>query len=484
MNTGYMFTINKHYTSSNDNSSFSSLIQGLSSSPAVLYNDLDPCDWGWKLIGNTLQPVATTLPPAPTKLLHLVSCRCKTSCISCEYKRANLLCSAMCSQCEGRSCQNTPEFAIEHDDNDDYRNVSTAGRLFITAPAAGGRERSCRLPPPGNTAGRADRPVWAHLRDRELRWARVGPVSLSLSRGSERHDPAIVTREVTATARTRHPSWRRHRLQTPETNKTLAEVRFICSLDWQERTFPTTLQVESGLDGSIIATKTFERKLAEHREINNASAHGQSVAGCIPVARSALLMTRRWVSVPKAMGGTDSTAFNFQAEETEEPRKNNPLFETTSATFSNTKIRSDPTGSRTRVALVGVYVRDKGMKGGARAGSPPAFSTCLTVGLTIGGVTMEFSHGRRIFSEDSQATKGRVIYPSQRSCKTEGSSKLLLDVARPQTVKRRRDLLILVAAGPLLMNRAWTRARTVTYPASFPQHSNSLATRQPVIVCR
>ncbi|KAJ8872009.1 hypothetical protein PR048_028349 [Dryococelus australis] len=76
------------YTSSNDSSSFSALSQV----QHWLGNDLDPRGWSWKLIGNTLQNV-TSLHPAQTKLLYLISCKCKTSCFSCKCKRAGFVLS-------------------------------------------------------------------------------------------------------------------------------------------------------------------------------------------------------------------------------------------------------------------------------------------------------------------------------------------------------------------------------------------------------
>ena len=38
-----------------------------------LGNQLDPSDWGWKLVDNTLEPIDTLLPPAPERLLNTIS---------------------------------------------------------------------------------------------------------------------------------------------------------------------------------------------------------------------------------------------------------------------------------------------------------------------------------------------------------------------------------------------------------------------------
>ncbi|KYN15191.1 hypothetical protein ALC57_12601 [Trachymyrmex cornetzi] len=45
-----------------------------------LGNELDPEEWGWKLIDNCLDPIQTLLPPAPEKLLNTIFCNCKTDC--------------------------------------------------------------------------------------------------------------------------------------------------------------------------------------------------------------------------------------------------------------------------------------------------------------------------------------------------------------------------------------------------------------------
>ncbi|PZC75227.1 hypothetical protein B5X24_HaOG206534 [Helicoverpa armigera] len=53
-----------------------------------LGNQLNPEDWGWKLIHNTLEPIKTLLPPAPEKLLNTIFCNCKKDCsVKCGCKK-------------------------------------------------------------------------------------------------------------------------------------------------------------------------------------------------------------------------------------------------------------------------------------------------------------------------------------------------------------------------------------------------------------
>ena len=71
-------------------------------------NELEPTDWGWRVYMDTLIPVPTDQPPAPERLLNLVSCKCKTGCSrGCGYRRVRALCSPMCANCMGITCTNT-----------------------------------------------------------------------------------------------------------------------------------------------------------------------------------------------------------------------------------------------------------------------------------------------------------------------------------------------------------------------------------------
>ena len=71
-----------------------------------LENDINPTAWGWILLNGSLAPVSTDLPPAPDKLMHVVSCRCKFGCTGgCGCRRSGMPCSPICS-CTEQSCTN------------------------------------------------------------------------------------------------------------------------------------------------------------------------------------------------------------------------------------------------------------------------------------------------------------------------------------------------------------------------------------------
>ncbi|KAJ8876967.1 hypothetical protein PR048_021419 [Dryococelus australis] len=86
-----------------------------------LENELYPSE----LIGNAFIPILT-FPAASDELLHLVTCRCKVSCQTCECRRAGLNRTAMCAYCKGRSCDNTT-----YVDMTDYNADEGSELLFV-----------------------------------------------------------------------------------------------------------------------------------------------------------------------------------------------------------------------------------------------------------------------------------------------------------------------------------------------------------------
>ena len=90
-----------------------------------------PDGCGWKLEDSALRVHWMNQEPAPTELLELVPCGCKTSCLSrrCSYAKASLPCTSACSCVNCKNCQPEeadqlePEISLEidgdHDDSDD-----------------------------------------------------------------------------------------------------------------------------------------------------------------------------------------------------------------------------------------------------------------------------------------------------------------------------------------------------------------------------
>lgn len=82
---------------------------------------------GWRQDGDRLQPVPTTLPPAPKAVLQLIKCGCKGKCItmSCSCCKHSLKCTDMCASCqpncENRNSDNSSSTVNEDSDDEDLQ---------------------------------------------------------------------------------------------------------------------------------------------------------------------------------------------------------------------------------------------------------------------------------------------------------------------------------------------------------------------------
>ena len=69
---------------------------------------MSPEQWGWR-IENYLKPVTMTEPAAPTNVLNIIFCSCKTGCgAACGCRKSGLHCSPVCTVCSGSDCNNQP----------------------------------------------------------------------------------------------------------------------------------------------------------------------------------------------------------------------------------------------------------------------------------------------------------------------------------------------------------------------------------------
>lgn len=61
-------------------------------------DNLNPCEWGWKVANGNLVPVKCTMDAAPSKLLNIIRCNCKTNCDTkrCTCRKNGLECSVAC----------------------------------------------------------------------------------------------------------------------------------------------------------------------------------------------------------------------------------------------------------------------------------------------------------------------------------------------------------------------------------------------------
>ena len=85
----------------------------------------DPCGFGWELDNGNLVPIMTDDLPAPTGLIELSTCTCKTGCSSgrCTCKKNNLLCTEMCKcsdACENSDCNKKEDIYESLDEISDF----------------------------------------------------------------------------------------------------------------------------------------------------------------------------------------------------------------------------------------------------------------------------------------------------------------------------------------------------------------------------
>lgn len=112
-----------------------------------LGNEKDPTEWGWSKSTVGLVPVTTTSSPAPSNLLKLISCRCKKGCTgACTCRKAGLKCSALCTPCSAKNCQNAPVLLIEEDEDDPDDHVSSpdeveSGNISHAVPSVSKRPK-------------------------------------------------------------------------------------------------------------------------------------------------------------------------------------------------------------------------------------------------------------------------------------------------------------------------------------------------------
>ena len=83
-------------------------------------NNVCPTDWSWQYRDKSLFPLTTDRPVAPTCVLRIVSCGCKTGCRkTCGCPKAGLNCSPMCSHGNGHIYSNIHALAVSKDSDND-----------------------------------------------------------------------------------------------------------------------------------------------------------------------------------------------------------------------------------------------------------------------------------------------------------------------------------------------------------------------------
>jgi hypothetical protein len=81
----------------------------------------EPLDWGW-----TITDGMTNSMPAPSELMTMVKCKCRTDCPSakCSCRKSGLKCTLVGSECKGIDCQNCGDIDISDDHRPSARDPS------------------------------------------------------------------------------------------------------------------------------------------------------------------------------------------------------------------------------------------------------------------------------------------------------------------------------------------------------------------------
>lgn len=88
-----------------------------------LSKTISPESWGWKK-EDILVPIKMTQDVAPSEILDMIFCNCKTGCkksTNCSCRKAGLFCSAACGYCQTGSCTNYKkvDLSLDSEDEDD-----------------------------------------------------------------------------------------------------------------------------------------------------------------------------------------------------------------------------------------------------------------------------------------------------------------------------------------------------------------------------
>ena len=95
------------------------------------FRNIDPQDWGWKLLDGRYSPIKTDLEVAPSHLLKFIRCKCKITsknpCSTniCSCRKNGLRCGSACGVCHGTNYRNEEPIQLDvdieykHEDLDD-----------------------------------------------------------------------------------------------------------------------------------------------------------------------------------------------------------------------------------------------------------------------------------------------------------------------------------------------------------------------------
>ena len=76
--------------------------------------DLNPEDWGFKMVKGSWTPIRMSNTPGSGDLLKIIRCNCTQDCAtkSCSCRKLCIFCSIACGNCKGVACRNKETLAF------------------------------------------------------------------------------------------------------------------------------------------------------------------------------------------------------------------------------------------------------------------------------------------------------------------------------------------------------------------------------------
>ena len=85
-------------------------------------DEMEPCEWGWRVEGGKLVPVMTNKSPAPEVLIQMIHCNCSAGCntLKCTCRKHGLECTSACGHCQDGICDNMTNEPVNEEDDEHY----------------------------------------------------------------------------------------------------------------------------------------------------------------------------------------------------------------------------------------------------------------------------------------------------------------------------------------------------------------------------
>ncbi|GBO13203.1 hypothetical protein AVEN_267085-1 [Araneus ventricosus] len=95
-------------------------------------HEKNPLEWGWVPTRFGLSPRKMERGASPESLLKIISCNCKKGCKNaCGRRKADLICSSLCTCSLGEACENVSDISLLEDSIEDENDTTSSINKFI-----------------------------------------------------------------------------------------------------------------------------------------------------------------------------------------------------------------------------------------------------------------------------------------------------------------------------------------------------------------